>query len=254
METRGNIAVASKLPNSLRELLTGAACPNEQALAAYADHQLIGTERHAVEHHLSTCDPCTAQVAFLVRSNAMDADPVPDVLVAKALRFGRQQSSRTAASWSMVGAGAFVLFIGISLAVQHSNRGRSEKAATEVATLTPPSQHHSDKATSETDTRHPELRGSEPIQSPFLFPTPNQQVDSANLDFRWKEFAGAESYEIELLSDDGTYLWGKKVSTPTASLPKSIHLIKGRTYFLKLSIHDTHGSIEQTKAIGFVAR
>jgi hypothetical protein len=30
-------------------------------------------------------------------------------------------------------------------------------------------------------------------------------------------------------------------------------LVKGRTYFIKLNIHDVHGSIEQTKAIGFVA-
>lgn len=49
-------------------LLTGsfAPCPNEEALAAYADHALLPEEQIRLESHLVECEACRDRVALAV--------------------------------------------------------------------------------------------------------------------------------------------------------------------------------------------
>ncbi len=238
---------------SLRRFLAPNGCPDVQALAAYADRQLVGAERHQIERHLSSCDVCADQVAFLVHSAVVAESPVPDAQMATALRMGQPQTKQRIPSWGLAGACALALLVVLSAGLQYARRDKTERDATQVAALETTSHSHPNEASPVDKAPFPELRGSEAVQSPFVFPAPDQQVDVTNLVFRWKAVVGAETYDIELLADDGAYMWGGTVSTLSIALPKSVRLEQGRTYFIKLSIHLADGSIDHTRAIGFVA-
>ena len=226
-------------------------CPDEQALAAYADRQLIGAERHSIERHISNCNTCAGQVAFLVRTSEEPESQIPDELLASAMRMGRPQPKQSKPNWKLAGAGVFVLIVAIFLSSEYPKHEKFSRPAPPAPNSVAKNHPNSDPLG--TPVQSPELRGTEVSTSPFLLPVPNQTVDATNLVFRWKEFAGADAYEIELLTDDGSYVWGQKLSSASVALPKSVHLAKGETYFVKLSIHHANGSIEQTRAVGFIA-
>ena len=243
----------SNVQKSLRRLLIPDSCPNEQALAAYADRQLVGAERHGIEHHISNCDMCAGQVAFLIRTSEDVGSQTPDELLASAMRMGRSLPKQSRLNWRLGTAGAFVLIVAIFLFSKYPRHGGSSKPGPAVPAFNTVANSHQNGNSIGTSVQPPELRGSEVSTSPFLFPVPNETVDAANLVFRWKGFAGAGVYEIELLTDDGNYVWGQKVNSPSVALPKTVHLSKGATYFVKLSIHHANGSVEQAKAVGFIA-
>jgi len=247
--------VESKFLKSVRRLLTSNVCPDEQALAAYSDRQLIGTERHAIEHHLSNCDACAGQVAFLVKTADVVQYQVPEDLMVSAVRMGKPQPKRKAPSWRLAGASALVLIVAISIAVEYPKHQTSTRPDPVVSAPNTVAESHPEENTPGPPIASPELRGSgvDSSASPFLFPVPNQTVDVKSVVFLWKKFDGAELYEIELLTDDGSYIWGQKVSAASVALPKSVHLVKGQSYFVKLKIHTQHGSVEQPRALRFIA-
>jgi hypothetical protein len=245
--------VESKVPRSLIKLLMTDPCPDEQALAAYADRQLIGAERHAIEHHISKCDICAGQIAFLVRTSEELESQIPDELLASAMCIGNALPKQSKPNWTLAVAGAFVVTIAMFLSFLYPRHEKSPKPEPEVSAQSTLAENHQNGNPLGPRVQPPDLRGVEVTTSPFLFPAPNQTVDGTILVFRWKEFAGADVYEIELLTDDGNFVWGQKVSYSSAALPRSVHLAKGGTYFVKLSIHHANGFVEQTKAVAFIA-
>jgi hypothetical protein len=249
MKAMDEIAMIPHFPKSIRSLIVSSSCPDTQEIAAYADGQLVGTEKHIIERHVASCNRCAEQIAFLVRSNASAEQAVPDALMAMAMRIGRPPAPRRVPNWRLAGASALVLIIAVIVTGHYV---RPDKP-TKVAELSRSSESHPNPSSPPTQTYHPELRGSEISQSPFLFPVASQTVDTTNLVFRWKTFPDADSYEIELLTDNGSFVWGEKVITPSVALPGTVHLVKGQTYFIKLSVHEKHGLTEKPKAIAFIA-
>jgi hypothetical protein len=242
------------LPKSVRRLFHSSDCPDEQQLAEYADRQLIGDERHAVERHLGTCDKCVEQVAFLVSAVPEQRELVPDEVLRKAFALGKTSSTGTFATWRLAGAGAFALLL-VALSwrlIEH--QGVSKGAASETMISKQPAVFAQNQASTTTAVPdHNEVRGSSSAESLFLFPLPGTIVDPATLVFRWKPVADAQFYEVELVSDDGSVIWQRRAQSSPISLPPSVHLIKGRTYFVRLRVHTVRGSMEQARAVGFTA-
>lgn len=228
------------------------ACPPQQELAGYADRQLMGTRRLAVERHLASCDACTEQVAFLVRTAQMQGEQVPAELMNKALATAKREIRKEYPVWKPALSGAFGVVI-LSLVGWYLVQHRSPHDATANDKVV--TSQSSDVAETHLPQSTPDdlVRGNDSPESPFLFPASKQRVDATNLTFRWKTVAGATAYEIELLTDDGSVIWAEKVKSPPIALPRNVHLAKGATYFVRLRTHHSRGSIEVSKVIEFIA-
>jgi hypothetical protein len=235
---------------SIRKWLGARPCPTEQLLAAYADRQLIGEERHTVEHHLADCPRCAEQVAFLARGVPSADSEVPPRFLKQALAFGRPRPSRQIPSWALIGSAATAALLLIFSTMQHSRH--REVAATPVPTIAPLSATQPRTGINDAGSAV-QLRGSEDRQPSFIYPVAGQKNVTTPIIVRWSPSDQAESYEVELLSDSGTLLWSTRVSSLQAALPRNVHLSVGRTYYLRLSIHQKSGSTQRTKAIRFVA-
>ena len=243
------------LPKSVRKLFHPADCPDEQQLAAYADRQLIGDERHAVERHLAKCDTCAEQVGFLVSAVPGQLEPVPDELLRKAVALGKREGKGAFASWKPIGVGAFALLLlvaGLSWQLIENRSVRNGAFSKGSTPEQPPvvAQNHLSNPKSSPD--RDEVRGSGDAESRFLSPLPGSVVAPASLVFRWKPVTDAQFYEVELVSDDGSVIWEQRAQSASVPLPTSVHLVKGKTYFVRLRVHSVRGSVEQTRALGFI--
>ena len=239
------------LPKFVRAVFSTSGCPAQQELAAYADHQLIGPPRHTIERHLVSCDTCVQQVAFLVRT-APQSESVPAELMNKAFALAKQEVQYAYPIWKLALSGAFaVILLSIVSWRLIEHKGGHPNFATEAP---PPAQigvvaHNVTPAPKSQEM----FRGNDSVESPFLFPSPNQRVDATKLVFRWKPVRRANLYDIEVVTDDGSVIWAEKVKASFAALPSDIHLAKEASYFVRLRVHTVYGSVEVTKAIGFIA-
>jgi hypothetical protein len=243
------------LLKSVRRLFYSSDCPDEQRLAEYADRQLIGDERHAVERHLATCDKCVEQVAFLVSAAPEQRELVPDEVLHKAFALGKTPSTGTFATWRLARASALALLVVAALSWQLiEHRGVSKGTASETTSSKQPALVAQNQAsTTIAVPDHNEVRGSARSESLLLSPLPGTVVDPATLVFRWKPVTYARFYEVELVSDDGSVIWQQRAQSSPISLPPSVHLMRGGTYFVRLRVHDVRGSMEQTRAVWFTA-
>jgi hypothetical protein len=231
-------------------------CLSEQDLAAYADQQLIGTERVRVERHITTCDACLAQVAFLVRSATTDPNETPSFLFTKAAALGKVKSQSSGFRWhwaAAAGALAVIVIAALQSNVAPSQPSpavaeketRSSPTIVADATRTKPLQSLADEST---------VRGrSREVAWGLSSPKAGETVDAANLQFRWEPRSGAASYELKVVSEDGNVLWEQRTESTSAKMPASVHLVKGKTYYVWLSVHTASGQIDRAKAVEFVA-
>jgi hypothetical protein len=236
------------LPKSVRAVFSTSDCPAQQELAAYADQQLIGPRRHSIERHLVSCDTCVQQVAYLVRT-AQQGEPVPVDLINKAFALAKQDIHYGYPIWKLALSGAFAILLLVAVSwrfIEHKGAPTSETPApTQTAVVA----HNVTPAPNS----HEVFRGNDTVESPFLFPSPNQRVDARKLVFRWKPVRRANLYDIEVVTDDGSVIWAERVKASSAALPSDIHLVKEASYFVRLRIHMVYGSVEATKAVGFIA-
>jgi hypothetical protein len=239
------------LPKFVRAVFSTSGCPAQQELAAYADHQWIGPRRHWIERHLVSCDTCVQQVAFLVRT-AQQGEPVPSDLMNKAFALAKQEVRHAYPIWKLALPGAFVLLL---LSIVSWRLIEHKGAPTHFATETPAPTQTAVVAHNVTPAPRSQevFRGNDSVESPFLFPTPNQRVDASKLVFRWKPVRRANLYDIEVVTDDGSVIWAERVKASSAVLPSDIHLVKEASYFVRLRIHMVYGSVEVTKAVAFIA-
>jgi len=239
---------------SLRRSLILQQCPTEQQLAEYADQQSIGADRHRIERHLANCDRCLKQVGFLVRSAAGQAQPVPEELLRRAERLGTPQarSTKFPLGWATIAAGALAAMLAVFVVTNRPDRpdaapGRSSETAV-------PSQPGK-SAPAQNMKEHSVVRGADTPAAPLILsPQEGQTTGTEGLTFRWATAAGALFYELQVVSDDGDVIWETRSKSTAAELPGGVHLVKGRTYYVRLRIHTDLGSVEDTKAVSFVAR
>ena len=88
-------------------------CPDEHELSAYAEQQLIGAERERVESHLSKCDSCLQQVAFLIR-HAQGAASVPPRFLARARQLESAAQRSRPVVWQWAGVAAVLAVAAVS--------------------------------------------------------------------------------------------------------------------------------------------
>lgn len=228
-------------------------CPSEQTIAAYADQQLIASERYVIEKHLSNCDRCLQQVGFLARTDGASYD-VPAALLQTALnRTSRQNApgSSFLTSWIPAFAVALVVF-----AIFLSWRFRGERLPSNspdpqvIARQTPvPPANQKPQHAPQNLVRGPQ----ENTASPLLSPLPKQRIAAANLEFRWQSQQQVTFYELRLASDSGEVVWEGRADAAATSIrpPARIHLQRGRTYYVWLRVHLASGAVQQFSPVEF---
>ena len=230
-------------------------CPTEQQLAEYADQQSIGADRHVIELHLVGCDRCLRQVGFLVRNSGAEPAKVPEELLERAQRLGSRKPRRLVFPWGWATvatgalAGLLVIFMiggrpGQQVAPTQV-RGNSAVVSQPTAQVIPPPDREPSADRRGTNAGIP--------QQLLLFPQAGQTVAAEDLTFHWSEVPNALFYELQVLSDDGDVIWETHTKSSSAKLPTSIHLLKSRTYFVRLRIHGSQDKVEESKTVPFVA-
>jgi hypothetical protein len=236
----------------IQQLVNWDWCPTEQQLAAYADQQMIGAERHVIEKHLAYCDKCLQQVGFLVRESASIPYPVPEDLVRRAIALGNPSPAKGAPSWRLIAVPA----AGVAVAVL---------AWSFLLHTSTPSTRQGGFLQSSPIAKSAELRALTPETAPvtvrgeaggadarILWPHAGEMVKAREIVFRWRPDPSARFYEAQVASEDGDVLWETECHGTSIKLPDSVPLVKGKTYYFRLRVHIVNGSVERSKPIDFV--
>jgi hypothetical protein len=230
-------------------------CPTEQQLAEYADQQSIGADRHGIELHLVGCDRCLRQVGFLVRNARTQLPNVPEELLQRAKRLGGHKPHGLPFPWGWATAATGAL-AGLLIIFMTGSRPGQQVAPSEVRGHSEVLSQPANPATPPPAVESSAIRGTNPGTSRqlLLFPQAGQTVAAVDLTFRWSGAANAQFYDLQVLSDDGDVVWETQTKASWAKLPGRVHLSEGRTYYVRLRIHGSQNTIEESKTVPFVAQ
>jgi anti-sigma factor RsiW len=168
-------------------------------LSGYLDGDLTGVERAEVERHLDHCEECRIELAEV------------DMLAHPQAGNG---TSRRRLVWLIAGALAASL-AGITLVRSGSDPGPPD--AIERPSLTP-------------GEALPRLR--------VVFPAEGDTIGLADRRLAWRPLP-AGTYHVALLAEDGEPLWTLDTGDTSVTIPASIRLQSGRTYFWRVdAVHD----------------
>lgn len=227
-------------------------CPDEHALAAYVDQQLIGAERERVESHLAKCDSCLAQVGFLIKQSEIEVEPAPPSLVERAKKTETAERRMAPFGWrSVTWAAAAVGIMAVGLSVWREARPTPEEHSTMVATEQPPSapvMGDTKNSAAETAVRNASPSESQPI---VLSPQPGEVVHPSDFTVRWEPVANAVGYEVRVVTADGDLVWRQRVHENSANPPKQA-LKTGLKYFVWVRASLPSGKTEQSAAVSFI--
>jgi anti-sigma factor RsiW len=226
-------------------------CPDEHLLAAYADQQLVGDERHEVEKHLVACDTCLHELGSLVRSQDTRTDRTPDDLLRLARGFAKPSTSGTSVwRWLPVPLLALLALIAFttwrSTQVAPSNPTQNSPAPVQEAKSSSPELPN----TSSDDS---EIRGTGGAAAMIVSPTPGEHVSSAQPRFRWQAQPETESYEVQVMTEAGDLVWEAHTNSTSISLPHAIRLADGESYFLLVRAYKRHTGIVESAPVRFIA-
>jgi hypothetical protein len=245
----------SFLPHSVKAYFSGVGrCPGEQQLAEYADQQLVGDERHAIERHMVACNECLRQVGFLVRSSALPAEAPSEMLVKTARTFA-SPTKNSSIDWQWRPALGTAVAVGVFALVTWKLVERPSSVPT-VHTQPPAvEQARSTSGVSPADDAvSSEVRGNhETAAETFVLPKANSTVSPKDLEFRWRPIAAAEYYEIEVVTAKGDLVWTKRLQNTSIKLPAAVRLMPGESYYVWLRVHSRLSGVLQTQAVRFTA-
>ena len=224
-------------------------CPGEEMLAAYADQQLVGDERHFVEKHLVLCDACLRQVGSLVRTQTQTDERTPEALLRSARLIGAKPRPKSLV-WQWVPASAAALVAIVAFAFWFSTQGKTGKA---VQSNAPVEQAKSAPAAPLQPTAVPNdvNRGSAGLTRMILSPTAGEHIDSAHARFHWSAMPGAQYYEVQVLTEEGNLVWRTREENTSIAMPRNIHLVPGHTYYLLVHAHSRNARVTDSEPVPF---
>jgi hypothetical protein len=226
-------------------------CPDEHDLAAYADQQLIGAERERVESHLSKCDSCLQQVAFLVR-HAQGAASVPARFLARARQLEISAQRNRPLTWQWAGAVAAIALVAVSAALWRGARLKHpvDRPVHVAEAQRPQAAGIPGDPNPETETS---VRGASPgVSLPIvLSPRAGATVPASDFIIRWQPLAGSVAYEVRVVTADGTLVWRKRV-LETSVRPPAQTLQPGRKYFVWVRALLPDGETQLSTSVSFI--
>ena len=263
--------------NELRQLLQsnreqttrGWRCPDDVELARYVGKQLEAEGRKKFEAHVAGCDACLQTIGFLVAAEEWPAAAtIPPHLVARArdLPQTRPQSDWRW-RWAMATATAacvvvFVAFIFFRYRQEQAVTPPSRDLVAQHQPLAPPlvepiesidsrkPEPSSIQKPKTTQPPAPSIRSEAAAFIPSLqFPSEGAVLKREPLNFSWRPLAGAVSYEIRIVTEEGALVFSEtttqiQLRTDTKQLPPG-------KYFVTVVAQMPDGRTARSRAVKF---
>lgn len=229
-------------------------CPDDERLAAYADHQLEEQARQGLEEHLADCDFCRGQVAFLVRLEGTEpVEQVPSQLLTRARELGAKEGysiwiptlrwgTAVAATASLALVAA--LWLGqpeVTVPPPMSPEGPSPE--TSAPAPLPPALRESP----------PSVRSKqlEPVVPELLVPAEGSVVQAGHVEFRWRGMPRSLFYEIRVVTAEGDLVWRERIEGSRVQFPAGVQLVEGQKYFVWVRAYLPEGKTAKSGVVGF---
>lgn len=197
-------------------------CPDENALAAFADGRLAEEARSLVAVHIADCADCLDQVAFLKGAGSLEAR-VPDLLLEKARMLPQKTRGRHRFQLAAAAAAAVLL----------------------VSVLAPSLWREGDREIRE-------VRGeASAADLEVLAPRDGEAVPRVGLALRWLEFEGAFAYTATVLTDGGDRIFEERTEGTEIQLPADLELPASGCCFVWVRAHLRDGRTVRSRAVEF---
>jgi hypothetical protein len=233
------------------------ACPDETALAGFLDRGVAEGERQRLGKHIAECDHCIGQVAFLAKAaEPSEAAVLPAHVLVRARALGAAQRPRVLLlgwPWAAASAATAVLAIAVGVSVLQ----RDEQIPAPI-TPGPPSVEQpqitpapATKVESPRKVRGPEAIAVEPR---VASPREGEVLGPGQLEFRWEPVREALTYEVTLVTEEGSSLWAASTEATRMKPPAELKLEPGRKYFVWVVAHVAGGRSVKSRAVAFQIR
>jgi len=236
-------------------------CPDEARLAAYFERRPPASQLQEVEAHVSSCEHCLAQVAFLLEVQDGELPEVPRALLQR-VRQPANSAAPFAPHWKWASAAAalaavvvvasVLIWRGQPAPIAPPHNIAQREPAPQVAVVTPAPPLHTEPAKG---SPAGQARGMTPLsQEPrVLEPKQDATVDSAHLDLRWDAIPRALFYEVIITDPSGRRVWSNKVEQEQAHVPTEAGVKPGQ-YFVWVRAHLPEGKVIRTQAVTFTVQ
>jgi len=237
-------------------------CPDEARLAAYFERRLPAPQQQEVEAHVSSCEHCLAQVAFLLEVQDAELPEVPRALLERARQpaSSRKTFSGMVWRWSPAAAALAGVVVVASIlvwrdqpapGVQPDHIAQREPAPERAAAAPAP------QVTAESKVGSPAqvVRGQAPLplEPRVLEPKPGATVNAADFELRWAEVPQVLFYEALITNPSGQLIWSSKVEQARVHVPAEARLRPG-SYFVWVRAHLPEGKVIRSQAVTFTVR
>ncbi len=85
----------------------------------------------------------------------------------------------------------------------------------------------------------------------ILSPEEGSIVGREQVNFRWREVAGAIHYEIQLVTAEGDVLWQDRTEKTGARLPGTVPIAPGQEVYVWVRAHLLDGKTSKSDPVGF---
>jgi hypothetical protein len=232
-------------------------CPDESQLAAYFERQLEPSQHRSVEAHVSSCDYCLAQVAFLLNVEDAELPEVPRALLERA-RGGGSLLGTLVWKWSPVALASIMVIASLLIwrqtqapQVQSERPPQREQASASTVAPVKPAVTAELRAASPTQQSRIQTRPS--LEPRMLQPTAGAAVNAAKLELRWTAVPQALFYDIRITSPNGQLVWSAKVEEEKVQVPAEAGVQPG-PYFVWVRAHLPEGKLVRTPAVSFTVQ
>jgi len=231
---------------------TSCRCPSEQQLAAYADRQLVGSERQVVENHIASCNDCLHQVGFLVRSSDTEGlDPSAELLQ-KARQVVRAPERRSLPGWRWaIATTALAIAVITSAVIFRPEPQPSPRTQAAPTSVPPPATVASlPPAASVRRAERPVVRGTKSDGAvPRLISPAEGKIFGNNVLFTWSAVSNTSYYVLKVVTSEGDLVWEGQSKETKVRVPEG-SLSPGRYFAWVLSYRDD-GHVAKSEAVGF---
>lgn len=225
-------------------------CPDESQLAAYVDGRLEAPEREKIKAHLTDCNFCLDQVAFLAR---LEKAELPENVPASVLSRARELAgppSRVALvpAWGRVAAAAAVACLAVVVTVSIRRAHVTSPSGATASVETPSgAQPAASSPSAETGV----VRGQTQTALTVVFPASDSVVPRKDLQLRWNAVSGALNYDVSLMTADGNLVWEQRADRNSLAVPAGVKLEAGHKYYLMVRADLPEGKTVDSKAVAF---
>ena len=220
----------------------GRRCPDESALAAFADGSASSLLRARVEAHAADCGFCRRQLVLVMRlQEAALETTIPAALLEQARQPRRRGwlARLVPARWPAIAAlgSCAVLAFAVAVSVR-----RPPVALAPSVPIPSAAERSATRSTDVAAVPH------------MTAPVAEDVVDPAVFALQWVGVGGADFYDVTITNEAGDLVWSAEASASPLRVPASAALLPGQRYFVWVSARVSGNRTLRSPAVPFRVR